>query len=71
MRITAAVLDGSGPDPVLREVELDDPRADEVLVRLDERGISRHHLHFARQQYRRPPCSVTRVPAWSSGSARP
>ena len=25
MRVTAAVLEGPGPDPVLREVDLDDP----------------------------------------------
>ena len=47
MRVTAAVLDGSGSDPVLTEVELDSPRADEVLVRLTSVGICGTDLHFA------------------------
>lgn len=47
MRVTAAVLDGSGVDPVLTEVELDEPRANEVLVRLTSVGICGTDLHFA------------------------
>lgn len=47
MRITAAVLDGSGPDPVLREVDLAEPNADEVLVRLVSVGVCGTDLHFA------------------------
>ncbi len=47
MRVTAAVLDGSGTDPVLTEVELDDPRPHEVLVRLTSVGICGTDLHFA------------------------
>jgi aryl-alcohol dehydrogenase len=47
MRVTAAVLDGTGPDPVLREVELAEPRADEVLVRLVSVGVCGTDLHFA------------------------
>ncbi|MCF8541996.1 MAG: NAD(P)-dependent alcohol dehydrogenase [Candidatus Nanopelagicales bacterium] len=47
MRVTAAVLDGSGSVPVLREVDLDGPRPDEVLVRLVSVGICGTDLHFA------------------------
>lgn len=47
MRVTAAVLDGSGPDPVLTDVDLDGPRPDEVLVRLTSVGICGTDLHFA------------------------
>ncbi len=47
MRITAAVLDGTGSDPVLREVDLAAPGPDEVLVRLTSVGICGTDLHFA------------------------
>lgn len=47
MRATAAAFDGSGTAPVLVEIDLDGPRADEVLVRMTSVGICGTDLHFA------------------------
>ncbi|MEV0975020.1 NAD(P)-dependent alcohol dehydrogenase [Microtetraspora glauca] len=47
MRITAAVLETAGGPFALRDVDLGDPRPDEVLVRLSGTGICGTDLEFA------------------------
>ncbi|MGC5013448.1 NAD(P)-dependent alcohol dehydrogenase [Streptosporangium sp. DT93] len=47
MRITAAVLETAGGPFVLRDVDLEEPRADEVLVRVVSTGICGTDLEFA------------------------
>ena len=47
MRATAALLEQSGAPFVLTEVDLEEPRADEVLVRLSAVGICGTDLEFA------------------------
>lgn len=47
MRATAAIFDGSGTTPALVDVDLDGPRPDEVLVRMESVGICGTDLHFA------------------------
>ena len=39
MQVTAAVTPGPGQDFVLQQVELDEPRADEILVRIAAVGV--------------------------------
>lgn len=48
MRITAAVSRADTPAPVLEELELEDPRDDEILVRLVAAGICHTDLHAHR-----------------------
>ncbi|MEO9325584.1 NAD(P)-dependent alcohol dehydrogenase [Nocardioides sp. C4-1] len=48
MRTTAAVVPAQGHDFVLREVELDEPRADEVLVRIVATGLC--HLDISSRE---------------------
>ncbi|WP_126173547.1 NAD(P)-dependent alcohol dehydrogenase [Altericroceibacterium xinjiangense] len=45
MRITAAVSHAGSPAPKLEEVELADPREDEILVRITATGICHTDLH--------------------------
>lgn len=45
MRITAAVSRAGTPAPVLEQLELEDPRDDEILVRLVATGICHTDLH--------------------------
>lgn len=45
MRITAAVSRAGAPAPVLEQLELEDPRDDEILVRLVATGICHTDLH--------------------------
>jgi len=45
MRITAAVSRAGAPSPVLEELELEEPRDDEILVRLAAVGICHTDLH--------------------------
>lgn len=47
MRITAAVLETAGGSFFLRETELEEPRPDEVLVRVSSTGICGTDLEFA------------------------
>ncbi|WP_433359379.1 NAD(P)-dependent alcohol dehydrogenase [Streptosporangium sp. CA-115845] len=47
MRITAAVLEAPGGSFALRETELEEPRPDEVLVRVSSTGICGTDLEFA------------------------
>lgn len=47
MRATAAVLEQSGDQFTITDVDLDDPRADEVLVRIASVGICGTDLEFA------------------------
>ena len=51
MRIRAAVLEAFGEPLVVQDVELDDPKAGEVLVRLEGNGRLPHgHLHRERRR---------------------
>lgn len=45
MRITAAVSRKDAPAPVLEELELEDPRDDEIMVRMVAAGICHTDLH--------------------------
>jgi aryl-alcohol dehydrogenase len=45
MRITAAVSRAGSPAPVLEELELEEPRDDEILVRMVAAGICHTDLH--------------------------
>jgi aryl-alcohol dehydrogenase len=47
MRATAAVLESAGAQFALRDVELEEPRPDEVLVRVSSVGICGTDLEFA------------------------
>lgn len=46
MRTTAAIVNSQGADFSLEEVELDDPRADEVLVRIVATGLCHTDIHL-------------------------
>jgi S-(hydroxymethyl)glutathione dehydrogenase/alcohol dehydrogenase len=56
MKVMAAVLDRQGPGPVMdyRELELDPPATNEVLVRVHAAGLCRSDLHYARGVWRHP-----------------
>ena len=71
MRIRAAVLEEFGRPLVVQEVELAEPRAGEVLVRLAACGVCHTDLYPPRAPTRpgtRRACSATREPVWSSAS---
>src|SRR5213079_2714670 len=51
MKITAAVVDEKSGPFELRELELDAPRPDEVLVRIVATGICQTDLHVREQEY--------------------
>ena len=51
MKITAAVVDEKSAPFVLRELELEAPRSDEVLVRIVATGICQSDLHVRDQEY--------------------
>jgi aryl-alcohol dehydrogenase len=51
MKITAAVVDEKSAPFQLRELELDAPRSDEVLVRIVATGICQTDLHVSDQEY--------------------
>ena len=73
MRMKAAVLEEFGEPLVVQELELQDPQAGEVLVRLVACGVCHTDLYTASASIRpatRPPSSATRARASSSGSAR-
>ncbi|TQS43426.1 NAD(P)-dependent alcohol dehydrogenase [Cryptosporangium phraense] len=48
MRITAALLESAGAPFVVTELDLEEPRADEVLVRVNSVGICGTDLEFAK-----------------------
>jgi S-(hydroxymethyl)glutathione dehydrogenase/alcohol dehydrogenase len=56
MKVMAAVLDRQGPGPVMsyRQLELDPPGTNEVLVRVAAAGLCRSDLHYARGVWRHP-----------------
>src|SRR5271154_798164 len=47
MRIRGAVLHGPGRPVTVEEVELDPPKADEVLVRVAAAGVCHSDVHLA------------------------
>ena len=49
MKITAAVTATKGARWIMEELELDDPRADEVLVRIIATGMCQTDLHVRDQ----------------------
>ena len=49
MKTTVAVVDGPGQDFLFEEVELDGPRADEVLVRILATGLCHTDLSLREQ----------------------
>ncbi|MEN3279818.1 MAG: aryl-alcohol dehydrogenase [Solirubrobacteraceae bacterium] len=51
MKITAAVVDEKSGPFELRELELDAPRSDEILVRIVATGICQTDLHVRDQEY--------------------
>ena len=73
MRMRAAVLEEFGQPLVVQEVDLAEPRAGEVLVRLVACGVCHTDLYTASgadPSGTRRRCSVTRAPGSSSASAR-
>ena len=73
MKIRAAVLESFGAPLEVQELELAEPRAREVLVRLVACGVCHTDLFTASgadPSGYSPPCSATRAQAWSSASAR-
>ena len=72
MRITAALSRRADAPFEIAEVELDDPRADEVLVRIGAAGICHTDLAMkaAWPPARARSCSATRAPGSSRRSAR-
>jgi S-(hydroxymethyl)glutathione dehydrogenase/alcohol dehydrogenase len=56
MKVMAAVLERQGSGPVMeyRELELDPPSTNEVLVRVEAAGLCRSDLHYARGVWRHP-----------------
>jgi S-(hydroxymethyl)glutathione dehydrogenase / alcohol dehydrogenase len=54
MRTRAALFRGAGQPLELREIELDEPRADEVLVRMAAVGICGTDLHNVKGEWQRP-----------------
>ena len=73
MKIRAAVLEEFGAPLAVQELELAEPRAGEVLVRLEACGVCHTDLYTASgadpSRLRARPCSATRAPASSSASA--
>src|SRR5205807_238364 len=51
VKITAAVVEEKSAPFVLRELELEPPRSDEVLVRIVATGICQSDLHVRDQEY--------------------
>ena len=73
MKMRAAVLEEFGKPLEVQDVELSEPRAGEVLVRLQACGVCHTDLYTASGPTRRgtpPPCSATRGRASSRRSAR-
>ena len=74
MRMRAAVLEEFGKPLVVQELELDEPKGHEVLVRLVACGVCHTDLYTASGADRpatRRPCSATRAPASWRRSAPP
>ena len=61
IKITAAVIEKIGAPFVLQELELDGPRADEILVRIIAVGICQTDVHV-RDRVQTPGCR------WFSGT---
>ena len=73
MKITAALARSPGADFEIGPVELDEPRQDEIRVRIAAVGRVPHRHRRPRGRHALqpcPPCSATRAPAWSMRSAR-
>jgi aryl-alcohol dehydrogenase len=71
VRATAAVIRDVGAEFALEEVEIDDPRADEVLVRVVAAGMCHTDLMARDLGMTSPPwCSDTKTPAWWNESDR-
>ena len=72
MKIRAAVLEDFGAPLEVQELDLAEPRAGEVLVRLVACGVCHTDLYTASgadPSGYSPTCSATRAPAWSRRSA--
>jgi S-(hydroxymethyl)glutathione dehydrogenase/alcohol dehydrogenase len=72
MRMRAAVLESFGEPLVVQELELDDAKGHEVLVRLVACGVCHTDLYTASgvdPPATRRRCSATRAPAWWRRSA--
>src|SRR5690348_3795889 len=73
MKIRAAVLAREGAELEVTELDLEPPRAGEVLVRLHASGVCHSDLNAIDGTLRPAPrpCSGTRAPAWwrRSGTA--
>ena len=74
MQIKAAVVRESSAPFVIETLELCEPRADELIVRVVASGMCQTDLHGRDGYYavtctRR--CSATKAPAWSMRSAAP
>ena len=66
MQVTAAVAVGAGQPFEIKTLELDDPRDDEVLVRIVGVGVCHTDIVFKESQAIAPPTS----PGTSSGNRR-
>ena len=51
MKVTAAVFEEAGKDLVVQELELEDPKAGEVLVRLAASGVCHSDYHIAKGEW--------------------
>ena len=54
MQARAAVLEKAGEPLVFRDVEFDDPRGDEILVRVVATGVCQTDAHIRKQEYETP-----------------
>ena len=61
---TAAVLHDPHGQFTLQEVELDDPRSDEILVRIEASGVC-HTDEMAKGMLEPPMVWATKAPEWS------
>ena len=62
MQVTAAVARSAGGDFVLEEVELDEPRADEILVRIGAVGVC--HTDLVARDGGMPVCVLQGSPVY-------
>ena len=73
MRMRAAVLEEFGKPLVVQELDLQEPKAGEVLVRLEACGVCHTDMYTASgaDPAATPrACSATRARAWWRGSVR-
>ena len=72
MKMTAAIVSEEGGAFTLEEVDLADPRDDEILVKIVASGVCHTDMTVRDAYYPTPlrPCWATRARAWLSGWVR-